>query len=114
MYLFFYCLSNIACIRGKIPEIKNHERLWASGALSLCQNYLCCINFTELKWHIIAQTHSSPRKKGNVGSLKDMGFQFCSKAKLLGVEGLDSGRRACGGSTAEELDLLSPESPGPS
>lgn len=49
-----------------------------------------------------------------MGSIKDMGFQFCSKAKLPGIEGLDSGRRAHGGSTAEELDLLSPESPGPS
>lgn len=47
-------------------------------------------------------------------NLKDMGFKFCSKAKLRGIEDLDSGRRACGGGTAEELDLLSPESPGSS
>lgn len=58
--------------------------------------------------------HSSLGEKGNVASLKDMVFKFCSKAKVPGIEGLDSGRRASGGSTAEELDLLSPESHGPS
>lgn len=45
---------------------------------------------------------------------KDMGFKFCSKAKVLGIEGLNSKRRASGNGTAEELDHLSPESPGAS
>lgn len=49
-----------------------------------------------------------------MGSLKDMGFKFRFKAKLRGIEDLDRGRRACGGGTAEELDLLNPESPGSS
>ena len=49
-----------------------------------------------------------------MGSLKDMVFKFCSKVKVPGIEDLDSGRRASGGGTAEELDLLSPESHGSS
>lgn len=68
----------------------------------------------KIKWHIMGQMCSSLGKKGNMGSPKDMRFKFCSKAKVPGIEGLNSERRASGNGTAEELDLLSPESPGAS
>lgn len=58
--------------------------------------------------------HSSVGEKANVDSLKDTVFKFCSKAKTPGLEDQDSGRRTSGDGTAEELDLLSPESHGPS
>lgn len=49
------------------------------------------------------------------GSLKDMEFKFHFKAKVPRIEALDSGRRVGGGGTAaEELDLLNPESRVPS
>lgn len=48
------------------------------------------------------------------GSLKDMEFKFYFKAKVPRIEGLDSGRRVDRGGTAEELDLLNPESRVPS
>lgn len=68
----------------------------------------------KIKWHVIGQMHSSLAGKGNVDSPKDAEFKFCSKAEVPGIEGLDSRRRVSGGGTAKELDLLSPESPGPS
>lgn len=68
----------------------------------------------KIKWHIIGQMHSSLAGKGNVDSPKDTEFKFCSKAEVPGIEGLDSRKRVTGSGTAEELDLLSPESTGPS
>lgn len=58
--------------------------------------------------------HSSLGEKGNVGSLKDVVFNFCSKAEVPENEGPDSGRRASGDGVAGEFDLLRPESHGPS
>lgn len=47
----------------------------------------------KIKWHIIGQRHSSLGETANVGSLNDMEFKFCSKAKVPAIEGLDGGRR---------------------
>lgn len=51
--------------------------------------------------------------KCNVDSPKDTELKYCSKAEVPGIVDLDS-RRVSGSGTAKELDLLSPESPGPS
>lgn len=66
------------------------------------------------EWHSIGQRHSSLGEKGNVGSLKHLVFNFCSKAEVPGNEGRGRGRRASGGGAAQGLDLLSPEGHGPS